>query len=123
MLTVMYFCFKNIYMMEQVVKNAENFVWDFKKLIGTNSAVKDVNEEIESGLLKSNVVLDENMATYKVMFNNEEVKFSTEYILSILLKYCYYFCSKTESDGYDDMEEVSMKTNNESKVVMTVCYL
>lgn len=80
----------------------------------------NVEEDIKTEKLKSNILVEDDLVSYKVQYNNESVSVTSEHVLSIMLEYCYYLFARTSGDGYEDLKNVAKRCNDSSNVVITV---
>ena len=99
----------------------DNYIWGIKRVIGSSSLIKDVEEEKKLEQLKSNINVEDDFVSYRVRYDNKDLDITPEHALSIILEYVYYLSKKTVNDGFDGLKDLSKKCNNENQIIMSVC--
>ena len=99
----------------------DNYIWGIKRVIGSSSLIKDVEEEKKLEQLKSNINVEKYFVSYRVRYDNKDLDITPEHALSIILEYVYYLSKKTVNDGFDGLKDLSKKCNNENQIIMSVC--
>lgn len=89
-------------------------------MIGSNSLIEDVEKDIETEHLKSNIQVENDLISYNVVFAKQKLNITVEHVLSMILEYAYYLCEKTHVVGFDDRVRVGKKCSDNNDVLITV---
>lgn len=89
-------------------------------MIGSNSLIEDVDNDIENEHLKSNIKVEKDLVSYDVVFAKEKLNITVEHVLAMILEYAYYLCEKTHDVGFDDRIRVGKKCSDNNDVLITV---
>lgn len=104
----------------QVGSNGNYYLWGAKRVIGSNSCIKNLEKEKENNMLQKSLSLKDNRAVYSVHFADETLKFDSELLTGYTLQYICYLCQKGPNDMYDMMTTLSQEFKKDKRLCIAV---